>query len=86
MMGMEQTVGSGASSKVALSLGGQAADHRLYRILQRAEASAIGYIAPKDKLEGRGTLIFKERDRKLSVLQILVRMMNPVRHEELKTQ
>ena len=27
--------------------------------------SAIGYIAPKDKLEGREKKIFKERDRKL---------------------
>jgi len=27
--------------------------------------SAIGYIAPKDKLEGRDTQIFKERDQKL---------------------
>jgi len=27
--------------------------------------SAIGYIATKDKLEGRDTLIFKERDQKL---------------------
>jgi len=27
--------------------------------------SAIGYIAPKDKLEGRDTRIFKERDQKL---------------------
>ena len=27
--------------------------------------SAIGYIAPKDKLEGRDQIIFKERDRKL---------------------
>ena len=27
--------------------------------------SAIGYIAPKDKLEGRETFIYKERDRKL---------------------
>jgi len=27
--------------------------------------SAIGYIAPKDKLEGRDTQIFKERDKKL---------------------
>ena len=27
--------------------------------------SAIGYIAPKDKLEGRETAIFSERDRKL---------------------
>ena len=27
--------------------------------------SAIGYIAPKDKLEGREALIFAERDRKL---------------------
>ena len=27
--------------------------------------SAIGYIAPKDKLEGRDQTIFKERDRKL---------------------
>jgi hypothetical protein len=27
--------------------------------------SAIGYIAPKDKLEGRDAQIFKERDQKL---------------------
>ena len=27
--------------------------------------SAIGYITPKDKLEGRAPLIFAERDRKL---------------------
>ena len=27
--------------------------------------SAIGYVTPKDKLEGRDTLIFAERDRKL---------------------
>jgi putative transposase len=27
--------------------------------------SAIGYIAPKDKLEGRDGAIFKERDQKL---------------------
>ncbi|MEI8185777.1 MAG: hypothetical protein WCG19_03675 [Chlorobiaceae bacterium] len=27
--------------------------------------SAIGYIAPKDKLEGRDSQIFKERDQKL---------------------
>nr|WP_320011984.1 integrase core domain-containing protein [uncultured Desulfobulbus sp.] len=27
--------------------------------------SSIGYIAPKDKLEGRDEQIFKERDRKL---------------------
>ncbi len=27
--------------------------------------SAIGYIAPKDKLEGRDTQTFKERDKKL---------------------
>lgn len=32
-------------------------NHRLH--------SAIGYIAPKDKLEGRDTTIFAERDRKL---------------------
>ena len=28
--------------------------------------SAIGYIAPADKLAGRETEIFKERDRKLT--------------------
>jgi transposase InsO family protein len=28
--------------------------------------SAIGYVAPKDKLEGRETVIFAERDRKLA--------------------
>jgi hypothetical protein len=28
--------------------------------------SAIGYIAPKDKLEGREKTIFAERDRKLA--------------------
>jgi transposase InsO family protein len=27
--------------------------------------SALGYITPKDKLEGRGSVIFAERDRKL---------------------
>ncbi len=27
--------------------------------------SAIGYVTPKDKLEGREPLIFAERDRKL---------------------
>ena len=32
-------------------------NHRLH--------SSIGYIAPKDKLEGRDTIIFAERDRKL---------------------
>ena len=30
--------------------------------------SAIGYIAPKDKLEGREKKIFKERDRKLETV------------------
>ena len=28
--------------------------------------SAIGYVAPQDKLEGRVTAIFAERDRKLA--------------------
>ena len=28
--------------------------------------SAIGYVAPKDKLEGREKVIFRERDRKLA--------------------
>jgi hypothetical protein len=28
--------------------------------------SAIGYVTPKDKLEGREALIFAERDRKLA--------------------
>lgn len=53
--------------KVALSLDEakrQLADYIKYYNEQRLH-SAIGYIAPKDKLEGRETLIFKERDRKL---------------------
>ena len=28
--------------------------------------SAIGYVTPQDKLEGRETVIFAERDRKLA--------------------
>jgi hypothetical protein len=32
--------------------------------------SAIGYLTPLDKLEGRGALIFAERDRKLEAARL----------------
>jgi transposase InsO family protein len=53
--------------KVALSLAEartQIADYIGYYNEERLHSS-IGYIAPKDKLEGRDTQIFKERDQKL---------------------
>lgn len=53
--------------KVALSLEdarNQIADYISFYNDERLH-SAIGYIAPKDKLEGRDTRIFKERDQKL---------------------
>ena len=53
--------------KVALSLEesrDQIADYIRYYNEERLHSS-IGYIAPKDKLEGRDEQIFKERDKKL---------------------
>ncbi|MDY0184643.1 MAG: IS3 family transposase [Desulfuromonadaceae bacterium] len=53
--------------KVALSLEesrAQIADYILYYNNERLHSS-IGYIAPKDKLEGRDKKIFKQRDLKL---------------------
>jgi putative transposase len=53
--------------KVALSL--EDARNQIDSYIQRYNNerlhSAIGYIAPKDKLEGRDAQIFKERDQKL---------------------
>lgn len=53
--------------KVALSLEearGQIADYIRYYNEERLH-SALGYVAPKDKLEGRDKQIFTERDKKL---------------------
>ena len=53
--------------KVALSLEearAQIADYILYYNNERLHSS-IGYVAPKDKLEGRDKQIFKQRDLKL---------------------
>ena len=53
--------------KVALSLAEgreQIASYIVYYNEERLHSS-IGYIAPKDKLEGREKQIFKERDNKL---------------------
>ena len=55
--------------KVALSLEearNQIAEYIRYYNDERLHC-AIGYIAPKDKLEGRDTQIFTERDQKLEV-------------------
>ncbi|MDD2558147.1 MAG: integrase core domain-containing protein [Desulfuromonas sp.] len=42
----------------------QIADYILYYNNERLHSS-IGYVAPKDKLEGRDKQIFKQRDQKL---------------------
>jgi hypothetical protein len=38
----------------------------MYCNQKRLHSSAIGYVTPKDKLEGRELLIFAERKRKLA--------------------
>ena len=44
--------------------------------------STIGYIAPKDKLEGREDHIFKERDRKLELARELRKQNRQLMHEK----
>jgi transposase InsO family protein len=49
-------------------------NHRLH--------SAIGYITPKDNLEGRAELIFKQRDRKLEQ----ARLHRQIKRQQTRTQ
>lgn len=44
--------------------------------------SAIGYVTPKDKLEGRGPQILEERDRKLAEARERRRQLRQMQHEQ----
>jgi len=79
--------------KVALSLDEartQIADYIGYYNEERLH-SAIGYIAPKDKLEGRDKQIFKERDQKLEAARAARKQKrmeekhHPVQHQTQTT-
>jgi hypothetical protein len=48
--------------------------------------SAIGYVTPKDKLEGRDKQIIEERDRKLVEARNRRQELRRTRHEQLATQ
>jgi hypothetical protein len=47
--------------------------------------SAIGYLAPKDRLEGRHTEIFAERDRKLAEARERRKQLRHTRHEQTES-
>ncbi len=48
--------------------------------------SAIGYVTPKDKLEGRAQAIFDERDRKLAEARERRRQLRQAQHQQPQTQ
>jgi putative transposase len=48
--------------------------------------SAIGYVAPKDKLEGRDQKIFDERDRKLTEARERRKQLRQAQHEQPPSQ
>lgn len=48
--------------------------------------SAIGYLAPKDMLEGRDKEIFAERDRKLAEARERRKLARQTRHEQIEAQ
>jgi hypothetical protein len=48
--------------------------------------SAIGYLAPKDMLEGRDKEIFAQRDRKLAEARERRKLARQTRHEQIEAQ